>query len=151
MYSIWFERLIFLLSFLHARFSCAIDWTVIRRDITAAAGRPGWLLVPQIAHAELSGSLADVWQFAGLRPAEFEDNLRTAAHCHDDGWVDWDARPEIDLKQGRPVNFDEMRPADSLPIWTRSILEAASRYPLVGYFVAGHFTRLLPQVRFMAE
>ena len=56
---------------------------------------------------------------------------------------DWDARPGVDPKSGRPINFDEMRLSDSLPIWTRSILAAADRGPLVGYFVAGHFTRLL--------
>ncbi len=144
LYSILFERLIFRLSFLHvSNLASAMDSTVIRRDIIADAGQLGWLLVPQIAHAELSGSVADVWDFAGLRPAGFESHLRTAAHRHDDGWVDWDARPGIDPKLGRPVNFDEMRLADSLPIWSRSILEAAGRGPLVGYFVAGHFTRLL--------
>lgn len=116
---------------------------MIRRDITAEDGRTAWLLVPQIAHAGLSGGLADVWRFEGLRPEGVEGNLRTAGHCHDDGWIDWDARPGIDPKLGRPVNFDEMRLTDSLPIWTRSILEAAARGPLVGYFVAGHFTRLL--------
>jgi Protein of unknown function (DUF3891) len=116
---------------------------MIRRDVTADDGRPGWLLVPQIAHAEVSGNLADVWRFEGLRPAGVEGNLRTAGHRHDDGWVDWDARPGIDSKTGRPTNFDEMRLADSLPIWTRSILEGAAHGALVGYFVAGHFTRLL--------
>jgi Protein of unknown function (DUF3891) len=124
-----------------------MDSIVIRRDITAADGRPGWLLVGQIAHAELAGNLADVWRLEGLRPAlrpaEVEGDLRTAVHRHDDGWLDWDARPGVDPKLGRPVNFDEMRLADSLAIWSRSIVEAAARGPLVGYFVAGHFTRLL--------
>ena len=120
---------------------------MIRRDITAEDGRPAWLLVPQIDHAELAGRLADVWRLEGLlpalRPAEIMGNLRTAVHRHDDGWLDWDARPGIDPKLGRPVNFDEMRLADSLAIWSRSIVQAAARGPLIGYFVAGHFTRLL--------
>lgn len=115
--------------------------------MTTADGRLGWLLVPQIAHAELAGRLADVWRLEGLlpalRPAEIEGNLRTAVHRHDDGWLDWDARPGVDPKLGRPTNFDEMRLADSLAIWTRSIVEASARGPLIGYFVAGHFTRLL--------
>jgi hypothetical protein len=110
-------------------------------------GRPCWLLVEQIDHAELAGNLADVWRLEGLlpalRPAEIEGDLRTAVHRHDDGWLDWDARPGIDPKEGRPTNFDEMRLADSLAIWTRSIESGAARGPLIGYFVAGHFTRLL--------
>ncbi len=49
------------------------------------------------------------------------------------------------------ANFDEMRLADSLAIWSRSIEMAASHGPLVGYFVAGHFTRLLRRVQFLAQ
>jgi hypothetical protein len=126
-----------------------MDWIVIRRDITTADGRPGWLHVAQIAHAELAGNLADVWRLEGLRPAlrpaevEVEGDLRTAVHRHDDGWLDWDTRPGVDAKLGLPVNFDEMRLPDSLSIWSRSIESAAARGPLIGYFVAGHFTRLL--------
>jgi Protein of unknown function (DUF3891) len=135
--------LVFRLSFLHAHFSTCNDSTVIRRDITAADGLPGWLLVGQIAHAEISGGLADVWRLTGLQPADAESDLRIAGHCHDDAWRDWDARPGVDPKLGRPVNFDEMRLSDSLAIWRESIAAAAARGPLVGYFVAGHFTRLL--------
>ncbi|HTU26412.1 MAG TPA: DUF3891 family protein [Pirellulales bacterium] len=116
---------------------------MIRRDIITPDRRPAWLLIPQIAHAELAGNLAEVWRLDALGSAEVAADLRMAIHRHDDGWSDWDTRPGIDPKLGRPVNFDEMRLADSLAIWTRSIDEAVARGPLVGYCVAGHFTRLL--------
>ena len=115
---------------------------MIRRDITADDGRPGWLLVPQIAHAELAGALADVWPLDGI-PEDLAGELLVATHRHDDGWADWDSRPGVDPQSGRPIEFDEMRLADSLPIWTLSIDEAAARRPIQAYFVAGHFTRLL--------
>ncbi len=115
---------------------------MIRRDISADNGRPGWLLVPQIAHAELAGALADVWRLDGI-PEDLAGDLRWAIHRHDDGWADWDSRPGVDPQSGRPIEFDEMRLADSLPIWTLSIDEAAARRPIQAYFVAGHFTRLL--------
>ena len=116
---------------------------MIRRDITTEDGQTGWLLVPQIAHAELAGNLADLWRLTGLGSPEAEKQLRTATHWHDDGWFDWDSLPGVDAKFGQPVNFDEMRLADSLAIWSQSIEHAAGPAPLVGYFVAGHFTRLL--------
>ena len=115
---------------------------MIRRDITADDGRAGWMLVPQIAHAELAGVLADVWPLDGI-PEDLAGDLLVATHRHDDGWADWDSRPGVDPQSGRPIEFDEMRLADSLPIWTLSIDEAAARRPIQAYFVAGHFTRLL--------
>jgi Protein of unknown function (DUF3891) len=115
---------------------------VIRRDTTNDDGRDAWLLVPQIDHAEVAGKLADAWQFDSTMAGVVGD-LRAAVHRHDDGWAEWDARPGVDSKSGRPVNFDEMRLADSLSIWGRSIEYATHRGPLLGYFVAGHFTRLL--------
>jgi hypothetical protein len=115
---------------------------MIRRDFILDDGRAGWLLVEQIAHAELAGNLADAWQVDGILPSLAGD-LRTAIHRHDDGWADWDSRPAVDPLSGQPIEFDEMRLADSLAIWTRSIDLAALRDPILGYFVAGHFTRLL--------
>ncbi len=104
---------------------------MIRRDTTTDDGRAAWLLVPQIDHAKLSGNLADVWRLDSTM-AKLADELRTAIHRHDDGWVEWDAHPGVDPLSGRPVNFDEMRLADSLPIWSRSIDHATERGPLLG-------------------
>jgi hypothetical protein len=113
---------------------------MIRRDAISIDGSPAWILVPQIAHAHLAGDLADAWLFDRSRAAIVSD-LRYAARYHDDGWAVWDESPGVD--RGRPVNFDEMRLADSLSIWERSIEISTIHAPLAGYLVAGHFCRLL--------
>jgi hypothetical protein len=114
---------------------------VIRRDAQAPDGSRRWALIPQIAHAHLAGDLADAWSYDSL-PDDFLAALRRAARHHDDGWSQWDERPGVD-RQGVPVNFDHMRLADSLSIWTRSIELSTIGSPLAGYLVAGHFCRLL--------
>ncbi len=114
---------------------------MIRRDSRQPDGSPGWILIPQISHAHLSGDLADRWLF-DLVDDDFVHSLRYAARHHDDGWAAWDERPGLD-SDGVPVKFDQMRLADSLSIWERSIELSTIHAPLAGYLVAGHFCRLL--------
>ncbi len=113
---------------------------MIRRDALTADSSPGWILIPQIAHAHLAGDLADAWHFDRFDEMALAD-LRYAARHHDDGWAVWDESPGVD--RGLPVNFDEMRLADSLSIWERSIEISTIQAPPAGYLVAGHFGRLL--------
>ncbi len=115
---------------------------MIRRDALTADGSPGWILIPQIAHAQLAGDLADSWRFGQFDESSLVD-LRYADRLHDDGWADWDARPSVDPASGLPINFDQMRLADALSIWERSIEISTIHAPLAGYLVAGHFCRLL--------
>src|ERR1700682_2543090 len=115
---------------------------MIRREAQSADGSPQWILIPQIDHAHLAGMLAAAWEFEPFT-AEFRQELRSAVWHHDDGWQTWDASPGVDPAAGRPIAFDEMRLSDSLAIWKSSISSATRLGPMCGYFVAGHFMRLL--------
>ncbi len=117
---------------------------MIRRDQPAAAQPSPWLLIPQIAHARLAASVAEVWRFEHL-PANDRQVLLAAVLHHDDGWAEWDAAPECDRQSGRPLSFTEMPTAASTAIHRRSIDIAAGFGPLAVYAVAGHFAALLQQ------
>jgi hypothetical protein len=102
-----------------------------------------WLLVPQIAHARLSGQLATDWSELSLRAIEPRAELLTAISRHDEGWADWDANPGVDATSGRPLSFLEMPQAVSIEIWQRSINAAEALGPLAAHVVSAHFTTLL--------
>ncbi|HWA99126.1 MAG TPA: DUF3891 family protein [Pirellulales bacterium] len=116
---------------------------MIRRTYIAAEGAERWLLVPQIDHAHLAAQIARAW---GAEPFDAPwpaDELLAAVEHHDDGWAEWDAHPGVDPNGGRPRDFTEMRIADSVAIWQRSIDVAAAIGPLAAWVVSGHFTALL--------
>ena len=116
---------------------------MIRRDILLPGGKPGWLLISQIEHARLSGALASEWGAPPFAPVAPRDELLPAIVRHDDGWCDWERRPQVDPATGWPRNFLEMPIEDSLLIWRASIERAALLGPFSGATVAGHFLQLL--------
>ena len=80
----------------------------------------GLLLLPQTAHAWVSGQLALRWgngHFA--RPEPWDELMLTAAQ-HDSGWAEWELAPRIH-SDGRPVAFREMDLEEHLAIWQRSV------------------------------
>jgi len=131
--------------------------TMIRRP---GSDSDAWLLIPQAEHARLSGEVAANWDVPGFGEIEPRDALLYAVGHHDDGWPEWEHSPGVDT-QGRPVNFDEMPPAEAIDIWRRSIARCADFDATAGYIVAGHFSALLqrfnswkwglPDVRTVAE
>lgn len=114
---------------------------MIRRDDNSHAQQPAWVLISQVKHAHLSAALAADWQHAELpfaeQPEERHELLAAIRH-HDDGWSEWEARPEVD-KEGRPYDFAELPRATAVAIWSQSIAAAAKHGPLAGSMVAGHF------------
>lgn len=116
---------------------------MIRREEREANGQRRWILIAQADHARLAGQLAEHWGAAGFPPIEPRDDVLAAIYEHDDGWVEWDQRPDVDPERGRPLDFTEMPLEHSLAIWRTSIRRAAQTGPLPAYAVSGHFTALL--------
>jgi len=114
---------------------------MIRRELQLPGEAPQWLLISQVEHARLSGVLGEHCL------SHFPDAVRTelfhALVHHDDGWVTWDARPQLDPERHRPLSFFEVPHEASLPMWTDSISAAAEFGPLAGWVVASHFLALL--------
>ena len=114
---------------------------MIRRDLIVDRNVARWVLFRQPHHAELSATIAAGWQTPQFAPLEPHDEVHDAIRSHDEGWHTWEERPQV--RDGRPVAFDEMDLADALPIWRASILQGLPRSPLVAYAIAGHFASLL--------
>ncbi|QDU87331.1 hypothetical protein Pla175_06900 [Pirellulimonas nuda] len=115
---------------------------MIRRTINLD-GAPHWLLIPQPAHAGLSGALAAAWRAPIVSYPPAEDEVRQAILRHDDGWAAWERRPELDPATGAPYSFTELPRPTALQLWEGSIAAASAIGPLAGSAVAGHFLKLL--------
>jgi hypothetical protein len=110
---------------------------MIRREITTSNGTEHWLLISQVAHAQLSGELVANWR------EPFSDDVVNAIAHHDDGWAAWEAEPKLNPELGAPYSFLEMPVPAALVIWDHSIAAAGKFGPLAAYIVAGHFYNLL--------
>lgn len=121
---------------------------MIRRDATGPGGEPAWILISQVEHARVSAGLARHWGAGGVQPLDPRAELLATIEHHDDGWADWEVRPDVDPVHGRPFDFMEMPLEQALPIWDRSIAVARREGgPLGGWLVASHFAALLRRGR----
>ena len=126
---------------------------MIRREIQFADTAKQWLLISQVEHARLSGILAEhcLHNLGQLQSHEINANdlqgvrqeLTSAIVHHDDGWAAWEAQPQLDAQQGRPLSFLEYPLDQSLSIWSESVRMAKSLGNLAAWVVAGHFMILL--------
>lgn len=112
---------------------------MIRREIQLSESERLWLLISQVDHAGISGTLT-----ANLKE-EFSTEVVEAITHHDDGWAEWEEAPKINPEVGAPFSFLEMPLMEALPIWDRSIAAARGLGPLGGFIVAGHFYGLLSE------
>jgi len=87
---------------------------MIRRDYEG-----GLLLIPQTAHAWVSGQLALRWGNGRFARPELWEELVLVAMLHDNGWAEWELAPRI-RSDGRPVSFMEMALEEHFAIWQRS-------------------------------
>jgi Protein of unknown function (DUF3891) len=103
-----------------------------------------WWLVAQIDHAVLAGELAARLDFPAI-PTLPEEAIRAIA-VHDAGWAEFDvaedARTDSRAKMAPPRSFLEIRPAEFLVAWTRSIDRAERVGALGAMIVSEHFCRL---------
>jgi len=115
---------------------------MIRRDATGPGGQPVWLLITQMEHARLSGVFAEQWGRELIATVQPRSVAVPTISRHDDGWAQWERRPEVDPETGRPRSFLEMPADDAHAIWSRSIDAVADLGPLAQWLVASHFVEL---------
>ncbi len=129
-------------------------WQAVERT-QKQSGREWWL-VAQPDHAALAGDLAARLDFLGI-PSLSTEIIRAIA-VHDAGWRQFDApavrslsgTDDAALRNGKPISFLEMSPANFLSAWTESIEEAERVGPVGGIIVNEHLRRLA-QVRLEAH
>ena len=95
-------------------------------------------LVLQTDHDDLSGQFAARFGGAAFWDPEPREPVVLACAEHDDGWHDWEARPEVDPESGRAWNFRDLEIRRHLAFYRAGIGRIAHRDPYAGLLVSMH-------------
>lgn len=99
--------------------------------------KKGWLLIPQPAHAALSGVLAGQWGNRDFAPPEPGASVLLAAAEHDSGWAEWEEAPGLNAS-GEPRHFTEMDLEEHLRIWRQGVGRMMGRDPYAALLISLH-------------
>src|ERR1700757_4441164 len=79
------------------------------------------VLIRQTDHAVLSGFFAREWGNQLFKRPEPFESLLFAASEHDNGWREWELRPEIDPKTRLPYSFMSVSTETHIALYQRGI------------------------------
>lgn len=101
------------------------------------AYREGWLLIPQAAHAWVSGMIAQSWGNDAVHKANPKQALVLATTLHDAGWLAVDEKSPLNDK-GEPLHFLEPEFDLAEPLYKRSVFHVMQIDPYAGILVGRH-------------
>lgn len=115
----------------------------------------GWILITQMDHAALSGALMAQWGNAAFAPPAPKDEVLLAISEHDNGWEEWEARPEVHPETRLPLQFHELADQACSEIWRRGVERHRKSHPYASLLIASHVEHLarmrLGMQSFLAE
>jgi len=104
------------------------------------------LLIPQPAHAFLSGQMMAAWGAPGFSRPDPVPEVILAAEQHDVAWLDWETAPTLNPETGLPHSFTELGPEVHAPMWARGVEWARAAWGLwPALLVSLHGTRVYTQ------
>lgn len=105
---------------------------IIRRD------RESFLLVTQPDHAALSSAIMDAWRADRLPDHPARALILFATREHDNGWIEPDAAPIVDVATRRPHDFISAPDEVKQSIWPRALSRIGAHDPLAASLIAAH-------------
>jgi hypothetical protein len=100
------------------------------------------LAVGQASHAWVAGQLARAWGNHGFVVPEPREEVCLAAEQHDVGMAEWDLRPSLNPRTGRPHSFLELPLATHVRLWTAAPAKLLSQSRYAALLVSMHGTAL---------
>ncbi|MBD1839663.1 DUF3891 family protein [Coleofasciculus sp. FACHB-64] len=102
----------------------------------------GLIAIAQLAHAWVSGQLAQAWGNEYFGKLEPRKEVCLGAQQHDIGWLSWEKTPTFNPKTGLPHSFTELPRKIHIDIWSKAgeLAIAQGRYPAL--LASLHGTRL---------
>jgi len=102
----------------------------------------GLLLISQPSHAWISGQLASSWGNPEVGLDRAGPELLIAAEQHDIAWLDWEARPTLNLETGLPHTFSQLPTLQHIDVWSNATSRALSYGRLPALLISMHGTYL---------
>lgn len=102
----------------------------------------GWILITQMDHAALSGALMVQWGNAAFAAPAPKDEVLLGISEHDNGWEEWDKRPEIHLQTRTPLHFNELANQAYSEIWRRGAERYRKSHPYACLLIVSHVENL---------
>lgn len=102
----------------------------------------GWTLITQPSHAFLSSRIMNFWGNEDFETITPRDEVMLAIREHDCGWEETDSAADLNLRNGYPRNFMEMRPESQFEIWSECFERHVGEHPYACALIALHFSEL---------
>jgi hypothetical protein len=97
-----------------------------------------WQVVAQPDHGDVCGAFARAWGNARFAAPRRPDSLFTAARRHDDGWAIWERTPNLDPRDGRPLNVFDVQVPVHLAFFRAMIAAVTDEDAYGGVLVSMH-------------
>lgn len=98
--------------------------------------------ITQADHARFAGEILSLWRTDGLPEHPRRKALLFATREHDNGWLEADAAPRVDLKTGVPLGFRHMPVAELLEVWERCVDRHLTGEPEAAILIVQHSIEL---------
>jgi hypothetical protein len=105
------------------------------------------LVIRQTDHAVLAGFLAREWGNATFARPELFQSFCLVAREHDNGWTEWEMKPQLDPKTRMPYTFMSIPTADHIAIYQRGIERIIKVDPYAGLLLSMHCAGLYDRAR----
>jgi len=105
------------------------------------------VLIRQTDHATLAGFLARHWGNEMFRKPEPFASFCMAAAEHDNGWTEWEMRPEVDPVSFTPYSFLSIPTAEHMELYRRGIERVVKVDHYAGLLVSLHCASLYDRSR----
>jgi hypothetical protein len=96
------------------------------------------LLITQPDHGRLAHDIVAAMRTEAVLHGPGRDTILLATREHDNGWLEVDAEPTVDLDTGRPYDFIAGPTRVKHDLWPRGIARVAKMNPRAGALVAQH-------------
>jgi hypothetical protein len=96
------------------------------------------LLITQPDHARLARDIVSAVRTEPALEGPCRDSVIFATLEHDNGWIEVDAEPTVELTTGRPIDFVNGPALVKHELWPRGIRRAARTDPRAGALIAQH-------------
>ncbi|MBI3091673.1 MAG: DUF3891 family protein [Candidatus Tectomicrobia bacterium] len=103
------------------------------------------MVIYQMDHGDLAAQFERSWGNTTFAPAEPSQAMAHATSWHDNGWIEYDAKPRVNPQTRRPYRLHEVPATEHLEFYKAGIGKVIREDAYAGLLVSMHLTGLYQQ------